>query len=90
MLLVFPCGFSLERVEREIGLLTERPGWTELRAVRTGRVCLAESNQYFNRPGPRLAETLEIVAEVLHPEAFAFGHEGKGWLRLAAPAHELD
>ncbi len=86
VLLVFPCGFPLARVEREIGLLTERPGWAALRAVRDGRVYLAESNQYFNRPGPRLLETLEIVAEVLHPEAFAFGHEGEGWLRLRARA----
>ena len=90
VLLVFPCGFSLARVEREIGLLTERPGWAGLRAVRAGRVYLAESNQYFNRPGPRLLETLEIVAEVLHPEAFAFGHEGKGWLRLGVPGAHLD
>jgi iron complex transport system substrate-binding protein len=90
VLLVFPCGFPLARVEREIGLLTERPGWAGLRAVRAGRVYLAESNQYFNRPGPRLLETLEIVAEVLHPEAFAFGHEGKGWMRLGVPGARRD
>jgi len=82
VLLVFPCGFPLERVTREVGLLAGWPDWRSLRAVREGRVYLAEANQYFNRPGPRLLETLEIVAEVLHPEAFAFGHEGKGWLRL--------
>jgi iron complex transport system substrate-binding protein len=85
VLLVFPCGFALERVEREIGLITQRPGWSRLRAVAAGRVYLAEFNQFFNRPGPRLVETLEIVAEVLHPEAFAFGHEGKGWVRLESP-----
>jgi iron complex transport system substrate-binding protein len=90
LLLVFPCGFSLGRVAREMGLLTERPGWTGLRAVRDGRVYLAESNQYFNRPGPRLLETLEIVAEVLHPEAFAFGHEGKDWLRLGPAGARLE
>lgn len=82
VILVFPCGFSLARLESETGLLTGLPGWGDLAAVRAGRVYLAEGNQYFNRPGPRLAETLEIVAEVLHPEAFAFGHEGKGWKRL--------
>ena len=81
VLVVFPCGFSLERVEREIGLLTSLPGWSGLSAVSTGRVYLAEANQYFNRPGPRLAETLEILAEILHPEAFAFGHEGMAWKR---------
>lgn len=87
VLLVFPCGFRLDRVESEIGLLAGLPGFADLRAARGGRVYLAESNQFFNRPGPRLAETLEIVAEVLHPEAFAFGHEGKGWLRLDPSRH---
>jgi iron complex transport system substrate-binding protein len=84
VVLVFPCGFSLARLEREMALLTDLPGWNDLYAVRNGRVYLGEGNQYFNRPGPRLAETLEIVAEVLHPEAFAYGHEGKGWKRLDA------
>ena len=82
VLLVFPCGFPLERVEREIGLLTSRPGWNALSAVAAGRVYLAEAHQYFNRPGPRLAETLEIVAEILHPGTFAFGYEGTGWKHL--------
>ena len=82
VIVVFPCGFSLDRVEREIGLLTSLPGWDALSAVATGRVYLAEANQYFNRPGPRLAETLEILAEMLHPEAFVFGHEGHAWKRL--------
>jgi iron complex transport system substrate-binding protein len=82
VLVVFPCGFPLERVEREIGLLTALPGWSEMRAVSAGRVYLAEANQYFNRPGPRLAETLEILAEMLHPGAFAFGHEGSAFRKL--------
>jgi iron complex transport system substrate-binding protein len=82
VILVIPCGFSLERIEREIDLLTALPGWSGLRAAATRRVYLAEANQYFNRPGPRLAETLEILAEILHPTRFAFGREGTGWRRL--------
>jgi len=50
--------------------------------VRTSRVFLADGNQYFNRPGPRLVESLEILAELLHPKLFAFGHEGTGWQRV--------
>jgi len=90
VIIAFPCGFALERVRREIGVLTSLPGWSRLRAVATGRVYLAEGNQYFNRPGPRLVETLEILAEVLHPQRFAFGHEGKGWLRLEPERRTLD
>jgi iron complex transport system substrate-binding protein len=55
--------------------------------VREGRVFLGDGNAYFNRPGPRVAETLEILAEALHPEAFRFGHEGTGWTRHAAGVH---
>jgi iron complex transport system substrate-binding protein len=57
------------------------PSATEI-AAQEGRVFLCEGQQYFNRPGPRLVETLEIVAEALHPGAFGFGHEGSGWERM--------
>ena len=72
---VAPCGFDIERTRQEMPLLTGRSEWSRLKAVREKRVYLADGNQYFNRPGPRLVESLEILAEVLHPEAFRFGHE---------------
>lgn len=86
VLLALPCGFSLAKTRAESRALTQRPGWAELKAVRTGRVALADGHQYFNRPGPRLAESLEILAEVLHPGHFAFGHEGQGWERMKTSA----
>jgi iron complex transport system substrate-binding protein len=48
-------------------------------------VFLTDGNQYFNRPGPRLVESAEILAEILHPAAFAFGHDGTGWVRCVLP-----
>ena len=63
-------------------VLTRKPEWPRLRAVSNGRVYLADGNQFFNRPGPRLVESLEILAELLHPAAFHLGHEGTGWQRL--------
>lgn len=84
VLFVMPCGFDLERTRREMPGLTRRPGWSELRAVREGRVLLGDGNAFFNRPGPRVVEALEILAEALHPEAFRFGHEGSGWERHPA------
>lgn len=83
VVVVLPCGFDLPRTRQEAALLTERPGWRDLRAVREGRVVLTDGHQFFNRPGPRLVESLEILAEVLHPQAFRFGHEGRGWERMA-------
>jgi iron complex transport system substrate-binding protein len=81
-LVIFPCGFSLSRVRREAEALVRNADFRGLRAAREGRVFLCDGQQYFNRPGPRLVETLEILAEALHPGAFAFGHEGSGWERM--------
>jgi iron complex transport system substrate-binding protein len=81
VIVVLPCGFDMERSRRDMPVLTSRPEWKRSRAVRDGRVFLADGNQYFNRPGPRLVESLEILAELLHPEVFRFKHEGTGWQR---------
>ncbi len=82
VVVILPCGFDRERSRRELPPLLAQPGWDALAAVAAGRVYLADGNQYFNRPGPRLVESLEILAEILHPDACAFGHEGSGWERL--------
>ena len=82
IVLVLPCGFDIPRARAELPALTEKPQWRRLRAVRAGRIFVCDGNQYFNRPGPRLAESLEILAEILHPSVFRFGHEGTGWIRL--------
>ena len=81
VIFVTPCGFDLKRTRAELPVLTAKPDWRALRAVREGRVFIGDGNAYFNRPGPRVAETLEILAEILHPDAFRFGHEGSGWER---------
>lgn len=70
---------DLVRTRTEMPALTERPGWRDLKAVRNGRLYLTDGNQYFNRPGPRLAETLEILAEIFHPTVFDFGHRHAAW-----------
>ncbi len=70
-ILVMPCGFNLDRAVGEMYWLTRREGWSGLRAVRGRRVYVADGNRYFNRPGPHLVESLEILAWVAHPEVFA-------------------
>jgi iron complex transport system substrate-binding protein len=82
MILISPCGFSMDRAAKDLPALTNREEWNLLKAVKAGRVFMADGNQYFNRPGPRIAESLEILAEIAHPELFHFGHEGSGWRRL--------
>lgn len=82
VIMISPCGFDIPRTLTELPRLTRDPRWSTLRAVRERRVFAADGNQYFNRPGPRLVESLEILAELLHPEAFRFGHENTGWRHL--------
>lgn len=79
---VMPCGFDIERTRRELPPLLNQPGWNDLSAVRQNRVFLVDGNQFFNRPGPRLVESAEILAEILHPGDFDFGHSGIGWERI--------
>jgi iron complex transport system substrate-binding protein len=76
VIVVAPCGLDLARTRAEIPALTKRPEWTRLKAVRSGRVFVGDGNAFFNRPGPRLAETLEMLAEAVTPGAFTFGHTG--------------
>lgn len=80
-IIILPCGFDIQRAGAEMPALARQPGWTTLRAVRDGHIYLTDSSQFFNRPGPRLVESLEILAEILHPDAFHLGHEGTGWTR---------
>jgi iron complex transport system substrate-binding protein len=82
VIISLPCGFDLKRTREEMYWLTERPGWSELRAVRSGEVYLADGNQYMNRPGPRIVESLQILAEILHPDVFEARLKGSGWERF--------
>jgi iron complex transport system substrate-binding protein len=82
IIVVMPCGFDLKRTRAEIAPFTRHPGASKLRAVKNRRVFLTDGNQYFNRPGPRVVESLEILAEIIHPDRFNFSHKGKAWERL--------
>jgi iron complex transport system substrate-binding protein len=79
VIIFMPCGFDLNRTRQEAQLLTQRPEWQKLHAAQSGRVYITDGNAYFNRPGPRLADSLEILAEILHPEIFDYGYKGTGW-----------
>ncbi len=62
------CGFSIDRTMADMPLVANVPGWEDLPAVRSGRVYVADGSHYFSRPGPRLVDSLEILAHALHPE----------------------
>jgi iron complex transport system substrate-binding protein len=77
-----PCGYDLEKARSEIHWLRDRPDWSGLRAVREGRVYVADGNQYMNRPGPRVVESLQILGEMIFPGAFEGEFEGVGWEKV--------
>lgn len=68
-IIVAPCGYGLPKTLEALTELHARPEWMALRAVREGRVHPVDGNAYVNRPGPRLVDTIEIFASLLHPEA---------------------
>ena len=79
IIVIMPCGFDLERTERESQVLTQHPGWKSLKAVKNKKVFIVDGNAYFNRPGPRLVDSAEILAEIFHPQLFNYGYRGKSW-----------
>ena len=62
------CGFDIARTRQDLPLLAARPGWAELPCVRNDRVFVINGSDYFSRPGPRLVDSLDILANILHPE----------------------
>ena len=83
VIIVGPCGFSIDRARREMAALNNMADWQDLRAVQADEVYLVNGNHFFNRPGPRLLQSAEIVAEILHPHIFAAANHGTGWVRHA-------
>jgi iron complex transport system substrate-binding protein len=69
-LILMPCGFNIDRTLEEIGVVTSLPGWANLPAVTNGRVFAVAANALFSRPGPRLIDGLELMAQLIHPELF--------------------
>ncbi|MDO7844486.1 cobalamin-binding protein [Sphingomonas immobilis] len=81
LIVMMPCGYQIPQTLGDLAPLISRPGWRDLTAVRKGRVFVADGHHYFNRPGPRLVESAQIIAETI--AAMDGGtHEGMGWRRL--------
>ncbi len=82
VIILTPCGFTLERTLQDIPLLEANPAWALLSAVRNGRVFAVDGNQYFNRSGPRLVESAEILATLLSGQEMAEGLDHSSWRQL--------
>lgn len=84
IIVCMPCGFDLDQTHQAMQDLAATHGcaWQSLKAVQRGQVYLTDGNQYFNRPGPRLVDSLELLAEIVHPELFNPVYAGRGWQRF--------
>jgi iron complex transport system substrate-binding protein len=82
VVVLMPCGFDLGRTLEEVGRAERPAAWAGLAAVRTGRVYAVNGSAYFNRPGPRIVEGLEILGEILHPDRFPRQSPPDAWRRV--------
>ena len=81
IIIFLPCGFDIKKTEKELDNLLKRDSiWSTLKAFKNKKLFVTDGNQFFNRPGPRLVESLEIFAEIIHPDIFDFKHKGGGWV----------
>jgi len=90
VIVLMPCGYDLKQTIGEVEIFLAKPGWDNLTAVKTGRVYATDANSFFNRPGPRLTDSLEMLAEILHPSVFQFGHEGAGFRPVGKEPGDAD
>lgn len=82
VILVTPCGFDIKRTMSEMHLLLDNPDFASLSCVKNKRLYVADGNQYFNRPGPRIVESFEMLADMLYPDDFKSGLEGIGFVKI--------
>jgi iron complex transport system substrate-binding protein len=74
------CGYDVDRARRDYDLLRKFPGFDSLPAAQKNRIHIVDASAYFARPGPRIVDSLEILASILHPEEFPEFHESDGLL----------
>ncbi|MBX9669982.1 MAG: cobalamin-binding protein, partial [Candidatus Obscuribacterales bacterium] len=79
VIIVTPCGFDNKRTLEEMHLISGQPHYDSITAVKNNRVYVADGNQYFNRPGPRLVDSLEMLVEMIFPGEKNYGHRATGW-----------
>ena len=82
IIIMMPCGFRIKRTLEELYYLQKRKGWQELKAVKENKVYVVDGNQYFNRPGPRLLDSAEILAEIINPDYFERKYSENAWINI--------
>ena len=81
-IVLMPCGYHLGECVDEFRKTPMPPEWSRLAAVKSGGVYVVDGSSFYNRPGPRVVDGLEIMAEILHPEIFPRAHGESDWRRV--------
>ena len=81
-IIIMPCGYNIQKSIFEIDSLIKQKGWQKINAVQNNKVYITDGNQYFNRPGPRVIESLEILIEIFHNDKTDFKHIDSGWINF--------
>ena len=82
IIIVMPCGYDINKSLIEIKTLESKKDWGSLKAVSNRNVYITDGNQFFNRPGPRIIESLEILLEIIHPNLSKFKYINSGWVKF--------
>jgi iron complex transport system substrate-binding protein len=86
VLIITPCGLNLDQVIRQTPSLFEYPGWSDIPAVRNGRVYAVDANSYFARPSPRVVEGTELLGHLIHPDLFTWQGPARAFERIESLA----
>lgn len=82
VMVLMPCGFGLEQTLGRAGEITGRPGFDKLPCAHTGRVVAVDGSSYFNRPGPRIVDGLEILAAAMRAVPDDQLPSGAAWVHV--------
>ena len=81
-IIIMSCGYNIQKSIIEIDSLIKQKGWKEINAVQNDKVYITDGNQFFNRPGPRIIDSLEILIEIFHNDKTDFKHIDSGWINF--------
>ena len=82
-IILMPCGYNIRKTIEEIGAIIDMPNWKNLKAVKNKNVFITDGNQYFNRPGPRILDSIKILIEIISNQKRDFGYKAKGWEKFS-------
>jgi len=84
VIILSPCGYTLDRAMQDVPLLRKQPAWPNLQAVQNGRVYAIDGNQYLNRSGPRLVESAELLARVIWGDHHSIPVDNGAWQQVSS------